>query len=103
MVPYKFLVFKDEFTRDSAVFMFNYFRGRGYSEDSCFRMTFANLKNGFAIDGRGRKVSVDYNLTKYSDEELKAKLERERLEREAKAKPKELPKATWIQKGLFDE
>lgn len=103
MVPYKLQMFKDPFTAESALAMFNYYLARGYDESRCFGFTFSNLNKGIFIDGRGRKVPVEYNLSKYTDEEFKAKLEAERNARAAKQLPKELPKSQWIQKGLFDD
>lgn len=101
MVPSKFELFKDPFTVESAVSMFNFYLAKNYDISRCFKFTLSNLKNGILIDGRGRKISVEYNLSKYSDAEL-AVLKSKRTDI-TKPSVKQLPKQLWIQRGLFDD
>jgi hypothetical protein len=106
MVPYKLQMFKDPFTNESAGSMFMLYSSKGYDSGRAIAMTLGNLNRGI-LDTGSRKVSVEYNLAKYTEAEfnLKLKMEREAREAEAKAKilPPTLPKETWIQKGLFDD
>ena len=102
MIPYKLQMFKDSFTNESAASMYQLYINKGYDTGRAIAMVLSNLSKGILDTGQ-RKISANYNLSKYSDEEYKNKLDKERKAREIALKPKSLPKETWIQKGLFDD
>lgn len=104
-VPYKLQMFKDSFTNDSAASMFMMYTEKGFDTGRAIASVLGNLTKGILDTGR-RQVRADFNLSKYTEEEFKAKLDYERRAREAKvaqAAKDALPKEQWIQKGLFDD
>lgn len=95
--PIEFMKFKDSDTKESAIQMFNYYQSLGYNFSRSISLVNSNLKRNIYVDTRGKKYYSDYNLDKYTDEELDA------LARKNIPQIKEvLPKQAWVQRSLFD-